>query len=283
MTIGVDIAMEEEKKEQVGDIGSYFPYLRKGTIDMRKNTIDMQKNEIYQVIPVDKNTWMIQEKTVRFFLLTGNERALLIDSGCEVHHAKKIVQSLTKLPCVLVNTHTDGDHTGSNDEFDLVYMNPAEFMYYRKIQHNTKIEVRPLWDGDVIELGNRPIQVITMPGHTPGSTAFLDVKNRYLFSGDPIQDGIIYMFGEQRDIAAYEASLKRIDEMRERFDWIFPCHASERVSPQIIPKLIDGVEKMRMGKIIPKEAVYLETKVKEYDIGPAIILYDEDVVFPEKG
>lgn len=241
----------------------------------------MGKDGIYKVVPLNANTWIIQEKTVRFFLLAGNERALLIDSGCEVHHAKKIVQELTSLPCLLANTHTDGDHTGSNEEFLLVYMNPAEYMYYRKTQKQTKVEVRPLWDGDVIELGNRPVQVVTVPGHTPGSTAFLDVKNRYLFSGDPVQDGTIYMFGENRDIAAYEASLRKLERMKERFDWIFPCHASECVKPSIIGELIDGVGKMRAGKIRPQEAVYLDTKVKEYHIGPAVILYDDEVSFPE--
>ncbi|RGO26207.1 MBL fold metallo-hydrolase [Dorea sp. OM02-2LB] len=234
-----------------------------------------------QIISLNKNTWMIQEETVRFFLLAGNERVLLIDSGGEIHHAKETVKKLTSLPYILANTHTDGDHTGSNQEFDLVYMNPAEYMYYRKTQKHGNTKLRPIWDGEVIELGNRPIQVITIPGHTPGSTAFLDIKNRFLFSGDPVQDGTIYMFGEQRDVAAYEESLKKLDRMSDRFDWIFPCHGSSRVKPEIIKELLNGVAKMRKGLISPKEAVYLDTNVKEYDLGPAVFLYDDWVTFPE--
>lgn len=123
-----------------------------------------------RVIEINKSTWMFQEETVRFFLLIGDQKALLIDSGCETHNAKELVQKITSLPCILANTHTDGDHTGSNDEFDCVYMNPAEFMYYRKCQKHGHNKIQPIWDGDIIELGNRPIQVITIPGHTPGST-----------------------------------------------------------------------------------------------------------------
>ena len=242
----------------------------------------MEKKKPYEVIRINQNTWMIQEETVRFFLLAGTERSLLIDSGCAVHNAKEIAQKLTSLPCVLANTHTDGDHTGSNEEFPFVYMNPSEYMFYRKTQKHTNIEVRPLWDGQIIDLGKRPVRVVSIPGHTPGSLAFLDIKNKFLFSGDPFQDGTIYMFGEQRDIAAYEASLRKLLEMDGQFEWLFPCHGSGRVSKEILPKLLEGVETMRKGKIAPVKAVYLDTEVHEYHIGPAVILYDADAVFPER-
>ena len=69
--------------------------------------------------------------------------------------------------------------------------------------------------------------------------------------------------------------------MSDRFDWIFPCHGSSRVKPEIIKELLNGVAKMRKGLISPKEAVYLDTNVKEYDLGPAVFLYDDWVTFPE--
>lgn len=241
----------------------------------------MEKNALYEVAQIAPETWMIQEETVRFFLLAGTDKALLIDSGCEVHNAREIAQGLTDRPCMLANTHTDGDHTGSNHEFDCVCMNPAEYMYYRKTQKCTAPAVRPLWDGDVIELGERPVRCIALPGHTPGSMAFLDEKNRFLFSGDPVQDGTIYMFGEQRDIAAYEAGLMRLARMSGRFEKIFPCHGSACLEGDIIPKLLAGVARMRNGEVAPVEAVYLDTPVKEYRIGPAVVLYDRDVCFPE--
>lgn len=37
--------------------------------------------------------------------------------------------------------------------------------------------------GDVIDLGNRPLEIIELPGHTPGSIGILDVKTRALFAG----------------------------------------------------------------------------------------------------
>ena len=40
--------------------------------------------------------------------------------------------------------------------------------------------------GDIIDLGDRPLKIIDIPGHTPGSIAILDVKNRVLISGDSV-------------------------------------------------------------------------------------------------
>jgi hypothetical protein len=49
-----------------------------------------------------------------------------------------------------------------------------------------------------------------MPGYTSGSIAFLDIENIILISGDPIQDGKIFMLGPQRNILSYFYGLQRI-------------------------------------------------------------------------
>ena len=65
-------------------------------------------------------------------------------------------------------------------------------------------KIVPVHDGDIIELGDRPLKIIETPGHTPGSIAILDIKKRRIFTGDPIQDGRIFMFGVQREMHALE-------------------------------------------------------------------------------
>ena len=71
----------------------------------------------YNIIQMNENTWRIEDGGVRFFLLTGTEKALLIDSGMMIQNAKEIAESLTDLPISLLNTHADRDHIGSNEEF----------------------------------------------------------------------------------------------------------------------------------------------------------------------
>ena len=192
-----------------------------------------------KTIQIDDSTWLFEEEGVRFFLLVGKDKALLIDSGMQTHNAKELAEELTDLPIELLNTHADPDHIGSNDEFDWFYMNPAEGSNFYNSQGRDG-EIRPVWDGDIIDLGERPLRIIATPGHTPGSIAILDVDHRRVFSGDPVQDGRIFMFGIQREMHAYRHSLKKLDGFRDQFDELYPCHGSCPVKPELIMKLYDA-------------------------------------------
>ncbi|MBS7279421.1 MAG: MBL fold metallo-hydrolase [Candidatus Freyarchaeota archaeon] len=46
--------------------------------------------------------------------------------------------------------------------------------------------VNPLDEGDTMDLGGVELEVITVPGHTPGHIALFDRSNRNLFAGDSI-------------------------------------------------------------------------------------------------
>lgn len=157
------------------------------------------------IIRINKDTWRIEDGHVRFFLFCGTKRAALIDTGMNRPDAKQIAESLTELPLILINTHADPDHISGNGAFDSFYMNPLEEENYRA--HGGRGELIPVREGDVIELGERPLKVIDIPGHTPGSIAILDEKNRVLVSGDTVQDGNIFMFGPRRDLGVYIRSL----------------------------------------------------------------------------
>ena len=195
-----------------------------------------------------KNTWAEVDRGVRIFLLTGEERALVIDTGMTGLDIRGLVSAHTDLPCMLLNTHADRDHIASNAQFGAVYMHPSEAAFYRNAQ-NGRGRIIPVFGGDVIDLGGRALEIVHLPGHTPGSITVLDRQNRCLIGGDPIQeDGDIFMFGPQRDFSAYTASLKRL-QTREDFDVICPSHAKEKVGRKVLAPLIDGAEKILAGTL----------------------------------
>ena len=99
----------------------------------------------YQIIKMNDNTWRIEDHGVRFFLIAGREKALLIDSGMQVHNAREIAESLTDLPVFLLNTHADMDHIGSNAEFAECYMHPEETVNY-----HVDNSVIPVNEGDIL-------------------------------------------------------------------------------------------------------------------------------------
>jgi glyoxylase-like metal-dependent hydrolase (beta-lactamase superfamily II) len=50
------------------------------------------------------------------------------------------------------------------------------------------VPTKRLVDGDVIDLGDRTLHVLHLPGHTPGSIGLYDPAARILFSGDTVYD-----------------------------------------------------------------------------------------------
>ena len=227
-----------------------------------------------EIISINENTWRIEDGGVRFFLLAGENKALLIDSGMQVHNAKEIAEGLVDLPIELLNTHADMDHVGSNEEFDSFYMNPAEASNYYNTNKKTGTII-PVSDGDIIDLGGREIEIITLPGHTPGSIAALDINNRVLISGDPIQDGDIFMFGVQREMHAYLLSLEKLEKYKERFDTIYPSHGTFPVGPELIDALHEGAIQVLNGEVEGSDAEFFGTKIRRYDVGVAGFLCDQ--------
>ena len=221
-----------------------------------------------QIIQIDDNTWRIEDGGVRFFLLTGTEKALLIDSGMNTPNAREIAEGLTDLPLELLNTHADRDHVAGNVGFESFYMHPSECSnyYHGPVASGQMI---PVWDGDVLDLGGRKLEVIHIPGHTPGSIALLDADKRVLYSGDSVQAGNIFMFSVQREFHAYVASLSRLESLMDRFDVIYPSHSTFPVEPGLIPALKEAAQKMLRGEL---EGVPMEVHghhITRYDVGVA--------------
>ena len=215
-----------------------------------------------EIIQINDNTWRIEDGMVRFFLLSGTKEALLIDSGMNTPNAKEIAESITSLPVRHLITHADRDHISGSSAFDSVLMSPNEEVLYRR--HYSTGTIEEVQSGDIIDLGDRPLEIIDLPGHTYGSIAVLDINNRVLISGDSIQDGKIYMFGEHRNLPNYIAGLSALSQYEGRFDTIYPSHSTFPVSPDLIPKLITGAEQILAG----------QAEGNEIDLwGNAVMLY----------
>jgi len=63
--------------------------------------------------------WLVAEPAlVNLWLITGSERAVLLDTGCGISPLRPVISALTDLPVTVVNTHYHSDHIGGNCEFD---------------------------------------------------------------------------------------------------------------------------------------------------------------------
>lgn len=195
-----------------------------------------------EIIRIDENTWRFEDGFVRFFLLEGDKRAALIDSGANCPNAAELAKTLTDKPLLLINTHGDGDHTSGTGAFTEIHMHRADYENCEIGKRYPGTALADISDGDVIELGNRPLRMIHIPGHTSGSVAILDVNKRALYAGDSVQKGHIFMFGNKREPDSFEKSLDKLIALKEGYDCIYASH-DEPVLPG------DYADKVRLAWI----------------------------------
>ena len=74
----------------------------------------------YEVQQLGRQTWMIRSMMVQMFLIEGDEKAMLIDTGAGMGDLKAQVESMTDKPLIVVNTHGHVDHAGGNFQFEEV-------------------------------------------------------------------------------------------------------------------------------------------------------------------
>jgi glyoxylase-like metal-dependent hydrolase (beta-lactamase superfamily II) len=105
-------------------------------------------------------------------------------------------------------------------------------------------------EGFTFELGQMSLEVLEVPGHTPGSLMLYDRNNQRLYTGDSISEDNIFMFGDGRNIKVLIESLKRLKEMNLEVEDILPSHGTCPLYGlnELIDDIIAGSEKYLRGQ-----------------------------------
>ncbi|WP_053957191.1 MBL fold metallo-hydrolase [Inediibacterium massiliense] len=240
---------------------------------MMKQYFDIKKvmDGIYHI-----NDPINDSATVYSTLIVGNEKALLLDTGYGIGNLKQLVNSITNLPILVVNSHGHIDHVSGNYQFNEVYIHkediqvkkkyliadvknyiieyfkqqnlifPEFFLKEEYVNRNDNAVLIPVEEGYVFDLGGRELEVIHLPGHTNGSIALLDRRNKVLFSGDSISSHVLMFLEESTSISTYIKSLKKLNQLD--FDKIIASHFIEPYNKDIINKLINCASHIDISK-----------------------------------
>ena len=68
-----------------------------------------------------------QFEEVISFLITGDDIALLFDTGLGIGDMRSVVDQLTDLKVTVLNSHTHYDHIGGNHQYETIYAMDTEF------------------------------------------------------------------------------------------------------------------------------------------------------------
>ena len=204
---------------------------------------------------------------INIYLILGNEKALLIDTGMGLFPLKPLIESLIgNRTLIVINTHSHFDHRGGNEEFEAVLAHPSEIkqlsepfdLSFLKNSSQSLIgqylkknymlapanEIKSIDNGNHIELGNIDIEVIHTPGHSPGSISLLTNKNEF-FIGDMAYFGTLYLPG-RKEFPILISSLRKMLEVSAQHKGIelYPSHEGFPVGEELLESLINGVSNL---------------------------------------
>ncbi|MCC8193365.1 MAG: N-acyl homoserine lactonase family protein [Deltaproteobacteria bacterium] len=213
------------------------------------------------------------------FLIQGGRSPILVDTGCcgeewaAAYHAPiTIPEEMTfsrqlrqhgvspEDIGIVINTHLHWDHCFHNDMFPhaKIYVQKKELEFaqsplptqYRAYEC-AQMGLTPPWESTkeqfVLVDGDHPladgIELIFLPGHTPGSQGVLvdTEKGKYLIAGDAVQSndalenktfGMIHPSGVHVDLFEYYETLKKMENLDAH---IIPGHEITVIDQKVYP------------------------------------------------
>jgi glyoxylase-like metal-dependent hydrolase (beta-lactamase superfamily II) len=234
--------------------------------------------EAYKVAPsVDAIYEPHQFEETISYLILGEKRAVLFDTGMGIGDLRKLISQLTNLPIIVLNSHTHNDHVGGNWQFETVYGMDTEFTRTNakgsredaQDELGTEMicgelpkgfdpesyETKPwkisryVHDGDKIELGGRTLKILSTPGHTPDAISIRDDASGLIFTGDTYYPSTIWLYRPETNLDAYVASTKRLAALAPQLKLVLGAHNIPLAQPSILPRLVNAIEAVRAGKV----------------------------------
>ena len=155
---------------------------------------------------------------------------------------------------MVVNTHGHCDHIYGNVYFDEAWMHPADNVlaaahFAMRESGAEPCPFRPLEVGQRIDLGGEEVEIVGLPGHTPGSIGVLDKKRRLLFSGDGLNPHIWMQLEESLPLTTLRDTILTLKAAHGAdFDRLLTGHAIDYAPAALLDDLLRGCEELLRGE-----------------------------------
>jgi len=231
--------------------------------------IEARPNRIYRI----REPAMGPLDSSHGWLILGERAALLIDAGVGVSPLRPPIEAITSLPVTLLLTHSHFDHIGGAHEFrdrrahraeaDILadpspqstqwggWLTAASFArapfpgfdmarYALAPAPPTQL----VGDGDWIDLGGRSLEILHLPGHSPGLLGVYEAASGTLFSSDALYDGPMFFDLPGSDRAAALRSLARLRALAPLR--VYPGHFGD-IDAAEVPRVCAAAEAQARG------------------------------------
>ena len=235
------------------------------------------ENRYFKTKEMGKGVIRIEGPCQEFcFLVIGEKKAALIDTGSGFGDIRQLVSSLTPLPVQVLLTHGHMDHCGGVFFFEEAWLHPDDFQLFRtscdiKTRRNyiefttaqmgepltvsddefispREMNLHPISDGDLFDLGGRTLLAVAVPGHTHGSVVFIDRENRLIFMGDACNNSTFLFLPESVSIEEYYHALLRLKEHDAEYDTYYIFHVVSPLPKSCLDDMIEICEDLLSGK-----------------------------------
>ena len=195
-------------------------------------------------------------------LITGSRRALLADTGYGLKEVHAFVSTLTDLPVDVVLTHGHHDHAlGARwfvqtcmleDDIAVLKQYTSAFQR-RRVQEQALgkglhppddyltapiAEPRPLMPC-TMELGGLTAQIISVPGHTPGSAVVYVPERKLLLTGDNWNPCTWLFFAEALPVEIYRENMRGIQKLP--FEYVLCSHQHRLFERSALDDFLSGL------------------------------------------
>ena len=219
------------------------------------------------------------DERVKSYLITGTQRALLLDTGTGVGDLRALIEELTQLPLTVVQSHAHWDHIGNTHQFagdTEILIHPLAAAELRVGVSNQRMRrylaaehlsgrfagldlgeravipgVEPtglLADGDEIDLGGRRLRVLHTPGHTTGLMTLWDAGHTVLFGTDAVYAEPLYAQMSDSNLGHYLASLDVLCALVPVPRAVYSAHGPSRMDPTLLPVMRDAMAMVVAGR-----------------------------------
>jgi glyoxylase-like metal-dependent hydrolase (beta-lactamase superfamily II) len=199
-------------------------------------SITLNENLLQFIFPSENEEVVAQD--IRLTVLVDNQRALIIDSGYEVHSSllRKTLENLGYQPHTLILSHYHPDHAAGAVAFEgcAIYASPhyrRSYEFYKKIFPDQRFlkPTHTVQDGDSLNFGDHQIQFIETPGHSPCSITTI-INNTVFHIGDMLAYAgkrlSIPFLASGGDFKTFIESLQRVQQMKPLT--LIPAHGASQ-------------------------------------------------------